>query len=310
MNHLVLGIRAAKGLEFPDVLMLDFFSALPSRDQKPWKRLLSDDNAIVLTDSALQYPQLEGQLKLLYTGITRCCNRLVFAETKKSDAGVSFFRWLTRGTVENKIAEDFAQVYSKKATKMGVSGVEEESEDNMELMTNDEWRARGVDLAMLAEDAAEIETEAGAGAGHLTKSSSSVTQYLRKALQCFDRVGDVALKSRVETQLQANRVAEKLQAMSVDTLDAVGNVARETGSRSLDGQTSDVGNANKSSPMRNRCNISPIEEAEVAAVVARCFRSGLILEAQVLSEALVDQLQDSGYYRQQIHNGVLEIVKE
>jgi hypothetical protein len=310
MNHLVLGIRAAKGLEFPDVLMLDFFSALPSRDQKPWKRLLSDDNVMVLTDSALQYPQLEGQLKLLYTGITRCCNRLVFAETRKSDAGVSFFRWLTRGTVDKKIAEDFAQVYGKKPTKAGDRSVEEETEDNMELMTNDEWRARGVDLAMLAEDAAETGAEAGAGAGYLTKSSSSVTQYLRKALQCFDRAGDVILKSRAETQMQANRLAERLQAMSVDTLDTADNLAPQIDSNTLSGQTSKVGNANKSSPMRNRCNILPIEEAEAAAVMARCFRSGLILEARVLSDALVDQLQDSGYYRPAIHNGILEIIKQ
>jgi len=37
---------------------------------------------------------METQLKLLYTAVTRSCARLIFAETRSSAAGDTFFRWL------------------------------------------------------------------------------------------------------------------------------------------------------------------------------------------------------------------------
>jgi len=39
--NLVLGIRAASGLKFTDIMLLDFFSALPDSDCKAWKELLA-----------------------------------------------------------------------------------------------------------------------------------------------------------------------------------------------------------------------------------------------------------------------------
>jgi hypothetical protein len=50
------------------------------------------------SDFMTRYPELEGQLKLLYTGVTRCINHLFFAETSNSVSGAAFVRWLaTRG---------------------------------------------------------------------------------------------------------------------------------------------------------------------------------------------------------------------
>jgi len=57
----VFGIREAKGLEFPDVAVLDFFSGIPSSDQKVWKALLAADDHQI-SQSSLS-PQVETQLK-------------------------------------------------------------------------------------------------------------------------------------------------------------------------------------------------------------------------------------------------------
>eukprot|EP01032_Pedospumella_encystans_P029083 gene29083-32844_t len=84
-GSLVLGIRAAKGLEFTDIVLLDFFSSIPDIDYKAWKELLAvGDNSSSHGGELQQYafPQLELQLKLLYTGITRCINRLIFVESR------------------------------------------------------------------------------------------------------------------------------------------------------------------------------------------------------------------------------------
>lgn len=79
--NLLLGIRESKGLEFSDVMVLDFFRTLDARDHKAWKHLLQPTEASLAAaggDTPFQYqhPQVETQLKLLYTAITRSCNRL------------------------------------------------------------------------------------------------------------------------------------------------------------------------------------------------------------------------------------------
>lgn len=66
--ELVYGVRAAKGLEFKSVIVLDFFVDLPRGVQKPWRDLILDRGG---GDA----PELEGQIKLLYTAVTRCVER-------------------------------------------------------------------------------------------------------------------------------------------------------------------------------------------------------------------------------------------
>jgi hypothetical protein len=71
---------------------VDFFCNIPAADQKYWKELLSGG----LSDGrgTIIAPQVESQLKMLYTAITRCCDRLIFAETRSSVAGSLFFRYM------------------------------------------------------------------------------------------------------------------------------------------------------------------------------------------------------------------------
>lgn len=86
LGNLVLGVRAAKGLGFQDTVLLDLLSSILKRDYQAWKVLFFCDETEGRIDPSRQfsYPQLEPQLKLLYTAITRSVNPLIFVETRKS----------------------------------------------------------------------------------------------------------------------------------------------------------------------------------------------------------------------------------
>jgi hypothetical protein len=75
-SAMVLGIRESKGLEFPNSLVVDFFSLLASDHQKAWRHLLT-----IREDAQTEYfgvrllPEIVNQLRLLYTVVTRCSKR-------------------------------------------------------------------------------------------------------------------------------------------------------------------------------------------------------------------------------------------
>jgi len=75
----VLSIVDSKGLEFMEVVIVDFFSSIPVSDREHWKRLFTLKPDEPLGD--FPHPQIESQLKKLYVAITRARNRLVFIET-------------------------------------------------------------------------------------------------------------------------------------------------------------------------------------------------------------------------------------
>lgn len=148
----LIGIRASKGLEFRDIVIVDFFSDLEQEHQKPWRELLRDRDISTIKSGS---PQLEGHLKLLYTAITRCARRLFFLETKSSIAGNAFFGWLTR---MNRLAEF-------------IDGSTMET-----AMTPDEWRSSGVDWAINADDNDESPTQA--------------LEWIDQSIYCFEQAGD------------------------------------------------------------------------------------------------------------------------
>ncbi len=156
-DHLVFGIREAKGLEFHDVALVDFFASLPERDQRVWRLILRGGDKCGSAGPAgpilNAHPQVEMQLKRLYTAVTRSCRRLILVERRASCAGEAFFRWLE--------AEDLAE-------PLAAADAEEEA-----LVTADELRVQGVDLALAAT------SEAGPASQSL----------LHKAVKCFTRAG-------------------------------------------------------------------------------------------------------------------------
>ncbi len=135
---LVYGIRAAKGLEFKRVILLDFFSDLPKDMLKPWRELIlgrAED------DFKVKYPEIEGHLKLLYTAVTRCIEQLFFAETESTMAGDAFIRWITTNTVKNGVKPRNVSL----ATRNNISDIEKMT------LTRDEWLASGIENAEFAE---------------------------------------------------------------------------------------------------------------------------------------------------------------
>jgi ATP-dependent exoDNAse (exonuclease V) beta subunit len=141
---LVFGIRYSKGLEFPHVIIVDFFSSLDKSLEKAMKSVFSirstqESGVEDLKDTA---PEVETQLKLLYTAITRCSKRLFFAETKRSGAGEAFRKWCTIERNDKRIA-------------LAV----EQSVDDVERLkkTADEWVASGVQMGSEAEVSNDLE---------------------------------------------------------------------------------------------------------------------------------------------------------
>lgn len=172
-NVLVLGIRHSKGLEFPHVVIIDFFCWLNKSLHKAWRNLLSirTDNDAAVEDLKDTAPEIETQLKLLYTAITRCSKRLFFAETKKSMAGDAFCKWMLKKN-EKPLAS-------------------EQTVDNVDVLrkTADEWVASGVDFGMLAESVEDDLQQAH--------------EYLTQAKYDFGRANDSEFGKKAEAHLKA-----------------------------------------------------------------------------------------------------------
>lgn len=189
-NFFLLGCRDAKGLEFNDVMLLDFFSSIPMADQPSWKHLFQRDDF----REQYKFPQLESQLKLLYTAITRCSSRLLFVETKKSLAGHAFYRWLERNQLAERISTSGGNLIFSDG-------------DVSSVMSKDEWRARGLDFVMT------VDTE-----GLLTSDFSYSEQMFERAYRCFQMAEDQRLKSRTRLHLQIIQTIHKLNSMTTTAL--------------------------------------------------------------------------------------------
>jgi len=198
LSNSVLGIVDAKGLEFPEAAIVDFFLTLDKEQHSGWKDLLSGRGP----PPEGWKPEMEGSLKLLYTGITRCCHTLFFFETEFSEVGDKFLRWL---------CDDVA-----KGTRLDLGVVQ-----GMH-MTQDEWRVRGIDFALRAE-AEDQEDEPPA----------KVLQWLDKAADALMRCGNADLLAKVEVHRRslATRVQFALSRAHEEPAKRAANLnARQTAS--------------------------------------------------------------------------------
>lgn len=177
---LVYGIREAKGLEFKSVMILNFFQELPSYLHKPWRNLLLNREGL---DFEVKHPLVGTQLKLLYTGITRCIERLFFVETSSSIAGDAIVRWLTTSSVkkvEPAAGRHEGHRFSEAlATRNNINNIESMS------MTADEFLIDGFNNAEMAES-----VELGLEQAHHS---------LDRSIWCFEQAGnhELAGKARV-----------------------------------------------------------------------------------------------------------------
>jgi len=185
--QLVYGIRAAKGLEFKNVIVLDFFNSLPQELQKPWRELLLERST---EDFCMNFPEVEGQLKLLYTAVTRCIETLFFAETTASLSGAAFVRWMTTTSVTSSQGDD-----QPIATLNNITNIE-----NM-TMTQDEWLAAGIANA----DAAEAEE---------SNDLFSAQSLMQKAIFSFDQCSNNEFSSKAKIHLESMRFREKFSSLT------------------------------------------------------------------------------------------------
>ena len=119
---MVFGIRDIKGMEFAEVAIIDFFAASKPADDAvtaaagggagvennsglrvtgAWQALTVNDHhawkwlLLKAGDEVKMIPQeLNVQLKILYTAITRSASRLVFIESSTTKGGDAWFRYL------------------------------------------------------------------------------------------------------------------------------------------------------------------------------------------------------------------------
>lgn len=173
---LVYGIREAKGLEFKSVILLNFFKELPSSLQRPWRNLLLNREG---SDFELNHPLVETHLKLMYTGVTRCIERLFFVETSSSIAGDTAVRWLTTSTVTKKDGRDDSKHgmwQQTLATRNNCADIEAMA------MTADEFLAEGFNNAEMSETA-EIDLQQAHTA-------------LDRAIWCFEQANNLELAAK------------------------------------------------------------------------------------------------------------------
>jgi len=178
-KHACFGIREAKGLEFQDVAVVDFFaSQTDSEQQRAWKKLLLDSEAAggkrqrAQEHALLSLPAgMELELKLLYVAVTRSCNRLFFVETADTQGGEAWTRCLQREQLAQMMHADVETILHDTKTAM---------------MTADDWRAEGIDVASVAED-----------------DDIGSLALLQRAIACFQKAGDTELESRARAHLSA-----------------------------------------------------------------------------------------------------------
>jgi hypothetical protein len=218
-DSIVYGVRQVKGLEFRDVAVVDFFcrgNGMDKKHVKMWKSLFA-------TSSGLEsYPsEVEVDLKVLYTAITRSCSRLVFIETVSTASALAFF-----GTLASlKLASPFVGIRSgfggqdndslmghhgdgdgggtREALVAGEAAVGVSGEGlvvhaatastplhsvTSGMMLVDDWRCEGLSLAAMVSDC---------------EDPIAACDLLRKAIKCFTRSRDAELVDKARNHLTA-----------------------------------------------------------------------------------------------------------
>jgi hypothetical protein len=188
-HHACFGIREAKGLEFQDVAIVDFFSSLQDDvQQKAWKRLLLETTPAKQAAGSARMPTtMELELKLLYTAITRSCHRLYFIETSETQGGEAWSRCLLKEQLAQNMQADVANIlHTTKPT----------------MMVADDWLVEGAEIASLAED-----------------DKMNAPLLLQTAISCFQKAGDGSLETRARAQLKAIELEQVPQRDSMSDVE-------------------------------------------------------------------------------------------
>ena len=167
---LILTIIQSKGLEFAELCILNFFADMSSEKNRAWKLMISNHPSGI---------NLERDLKLLYTAVTRCCSKLLFVETRRTDAADAYFKHLA----EKQLTMNYVQPKSLLVTqRLSISG----------------WRVRGLEL-MQNEDDDPIPN-------------------IELAIKCFRNAEDIVLESRAVNMLESIKLRSASEWMLLPQL--------------------------------------------------------------------------------------------
>ena len=213
--ELVYGIRKAKGLEFKSVIILDFFSSLPNNLQKPWRELLL--NRADAFQFQIDHPEVEGQLKLLYTAVTRCIDTLKFAETEGSTSGAAFMRFAE----EEKDGKPAIATRNKIGDIVNMSLTQDEvSCNNIKFWTLDLFCIVPIliffNTFLLLSDAKSIQwlasgiTNAEAAEAEVSGDNIHAQSLMEKAIYCFKQASNDSFGKKAEIQLASFKLRLKI----------------------------------------------------------------------------------------------------
>lgn len=193
-------------MEFKTVIILNFFSELPSTLQTPLRDLLLNRYKEE-DDFQNKFPLIEVHLKLMYTAVTRCIERLFFAETNTSTSGDAAVRWLTTRTIADRSPD--SEVF---ATINNVKDLESMS------MTNDEFCVVGIDNAEAAEAAVDLPFE-------------TILKYLDSAIYCFEMASNSQLVKKARVHSMGIKLRDQLaRTQGSITIDDMQSLEREVSS--------------------------------------------------------------------------------
>ena len=264
----VLGIREAKGLDFAEVLIVDFFGALDQVQQRSWKNFLSaatsttdcrNTGSISLYDS---FPEVETHLKVLYTAMTRAQRRLNMIETSGSNSSSAFFRALEARDRLVPLASD--------------------ASFDSAMMSPDEWVARGLEYCW---EAGEYRRRGihrhsvslqGGGAQWLASDFENEVKFIDYAADCFKRAGahgQGCLRKATTHQQEA------VFRHSLFTMLAAG---RGAGTRRLE------------------------FERQAAKVVVECLDNAMLLEARQVAELMRAVVREKSELRHTLFESLLQ----
>ena len=214
-----LGIREAKGLEFRDVAVVDFFGTVANGIQnKAWKSILLGDTSkkMKTTAASLDIPiAMELELKLLYTAITRSCNRLFFIETTGSQSYDAWCRCLTDGNLAQHV----------KADAFG----------GEVFMTVDDWMIEGIEIASQVTDS----------------SLEEAKNMLARAKVSFQKARDKDLEQKCEANLKAIELLADAEAFVQDSSSGEDRQSRRKAAETV-GAYLDAGLVNEASRVSRR----------------------------------------------------------
>ena len=141
-------------------------------------------------------------------------------ESRRSRIGGLFFRWLK----QHGLADAFTLTTS------------EGSGESQRLMTRDEWRMRGIDIALSAQGSSEFALS---------------NRLLGQAAQCFERAAEATLRATVSTQMALHTATAHQNITMINTIKESSVVERHSNA------------------------LSAAEEIAVADTVLRGLRAGL-----------------------------------